>query len=118
MWCGVAKFSYHPIHPIYLILSSFPTVCSSNPSSIVQRLCVLLDGSLKRSRVRANDLADLLAVLEQDEGGHGAHGELLGDIGQLVDVDLVEAGVGVGVGEPVGCRLLVDVWEDMEGYGE
>jgi hypothetical protein len=63
---------------------------------------VLLDSGLKSNRVGANDLADLLAVLEQQESGHGADGLLLGDLGDLVDVDLVEAGVGVVVGEPAG----------------
>jgi hypothetical protein len=61
---------------------------------------VLLDSGLKSDRVGANDLADLLAVLEEQESGHGAHALLLGDLGDLVDVDLVEAGVGVVVGEP------------------
>jgi hypothetical protein len=63
---------------------------------------VLLNSGLKSNRVGANDLADLLAVLEEQESGHGADGLLLGDLGDLVDVDLVEAGVGVVVGEPVG----------------
>jgi hypothetical protein len=66
---------------------------------------VLLDSGLKSNRVGANDLADLLAVLEQQESGHGADGLLLRDLGDLVDVDLVEAGVGVVVGEPVGCSV-------------
>jgi hypothetical protein len=76
-----------------------------NPStnlSIQKNSSVLLDSGLKSNRVGANDLADLLAVLEQQESGHGADGLLLGDLGDLVDVDLVEAGVGVVVGEPVG----------------
>ena len=60
-----------------------------------------LDGGLESDGVGADDLADLLAVLEEEEGGHGAHALLLGDVGDLVNVDLVEAGVGVVVGEPV-----------------
>jgi hypothetical protein len=59
-----------------------------------------LDSSLEGLGVRADDLADLLLVLEEQEGGHGADAELLGDVGDLVDVDLVEARIGVGVGEP------------------
>jgi hypothetical protein len=75
-------------------------------SSFFRRnLSVLLNSGLKSNRVGANDLADLLAVLEQQESGHGADGLLLRDLGDLVDVDLVEAGVGVIVGEPVGCSV-------------
>lgn len=61
---------------------------------------MLLDSGLESLGVRANDLADLLAVLEEQEGGHGADAELLRDIWDFVYVELVEAGVGVGVGEP------------------
>jgi len=60
---------------------------------------VLLDGSLEGGRVGADDLADLLAVLEDEEGGHGADRVLLGGLGDLVDVDLEEARVGVVVRE-------------------
>lgn len=62
----------------------------------------LLNSSLKSDRIGTNDLLDLLAVLEEQESGHGADGVLLSDLGDLVDIDLVEAGVGVVVGEPVG----------------
>jgi hypothetical protein len=67
----------------------------------VDPLAVILDGSLERRGVGADDLADLLAVLEEEESGHGADGELLGDVRDLVDVELVESRVGVGVGEPL-----------------
>lgn len=67
---------------------------------------VSLDGGLESDGVGADDLADLLAVLEEQEGGHGAHAVLLGDLGDLVDVDLVEAGVGVVVGEPAERELV------------
>ena len=60
-----------------------------------------LNSGLESDGVGADDLADLLAVLVEEESGHGAHALLLGDFGDLVDVDLVEAGVGVVVGEPV-----------------
>lgn len=67
-----------------------------------RRLSVVsLDSGLESDGVGADDLADLLAVLVEEESGHGAHALLLGDLGDLVDVDLVEAGVGVVVGEPV-----------------
>jgi hypothetical protein len=68
---------------------------------------VLLDGGLEGGRVGADDLADLLAVLEDEESRHGADGVLLGGLRNLVDVDLVEACVGVVVGEPVGVVLVV-----------
>lgn len=68
-----------------------------------------LDSGLKSDGVGADDLADLLAVLVEKESGHGAHALLLGDLGDLVDVDLVEAGVGVVVGEPVGRGVLISV---------
>lgn len=70
------------------------------------RLSVSLDSGLEGNGVGADDLADLLAVLVEEEGGHGAHALLLGDFGDLVDVDLVEAGVGVVVGEPVVEELV------------
>lgn len=69
-------------------------------------LHVLLDGGLKGDGVGADDLANLLAVLEEHEGGHGADGELLRHLGNLVDVELVEAGVGVLVGEPVEKSIV------------
>lgn len=53
-------------------------------------LFVLLDGSLDGRRVGTNDLGDLLAVLEEEESWHGADTQLLRDIGELVNVDLVE----------------------------
>ena len=42
---------------------------------------------------------ELLAVLEEKESGHGTDTELGSNLGQLVDVDLVELGVGVLVAE-------------------
>ena len=66
-----------------------------------------LDSGFESDGVGADDLADLLAVLEEEESGHGAHAVLLGDLGDLVDVDLVEAGVGVGVGEPGKRSVLL-----------
>lgn len=72
---------------------------------LLTTLCVLLDGSLERLWVGTDNGLDwLLAVtLEEEEGWHGADRELLCDLWDLVDVDLVEADVGVCVGEPVQC---------------
>ena len=58
-------------------------------------LVVLLDASLDRLRVRAYDLANLLAVLEEYKGGHGTDTEFLGNVGDLVNIELVEACLGV-----------------------
>lgn len=60
---------------------------------------MLLDGSLQRGRVGADNLFDLLAALEEHEGGHGTHAQVGGHIAQLVDIDLVELGVGVLLAE-------------------
>jgi hypothetical protein len=62
-------------------------------------LGVLLDAGLDGLGVCADNLTNLLAVLEEDEGGHGANTELLCNVGDLIDVELVEAGFGVLLGE-------------------
>lgn len=56
---------------------------------------MLLDSILNVRRRRTHDLVHLLAVLVVDKGGHGAHAQLLRDVGDLVNVDLVERNVGV-----------------------
>lgn len=61
---------------------------------------VVLDSGLESLGVGANDLGDLLAVLEEEEGGHGADAEFLCDVGDLVNVELEEARVGVCAGHP------------------
>jgi hypothetical protein len=69
-------------------------------------LHVLLDGSLEGRRVGTNNGSDLLSVLEEHESGHGADAQLLGDLGKLVDVNLVEASAGVCGGHPVEGRAI------------
>ena len=91
----------HPAH-----LQDIPLFISccwvGNSKGEARRLsAVSLDSGLESNGVGADDLADLLAVLVEEESGHGAHALLLGDLRDLVDVDLVEAGVGVVLGEPV-----------------
>lgn len=56
---------------------------------------------LEARGVGANDLARLLLVDKGEEGGHGADGLLLGDLGDGVDVNLgkVDAGELGVVGE-------------------
>lgn len=64
---------------------------------------MLLDGGLEGLGVGAYDLGNLVAVLEEEEGGHGADAELLRYVGHLVDIELVKARLGVGVGESGDC---------------
>jgi len=73
-------------------------------SLIMERRClhVLLDGGLEGRGVGTDNGGDLLAVLEEHEGRHGTDAQLLGDLGKLVDVNLVETGAGVCGGHPVG----------------
>lgn len=59
-----------------------------------------MNSGQQRLRVRANDLLDLLLIFEDQEGRHGADAELLGNIGNLVDVELDEVGAGELLGEP------------------
>lgn len=67
-----------------------------------RNLCidVGLDSGLESLRVGTDDLGDLVTVLEEKEGRHGADAEFLCNIGDLVDVELEEARVGVCAGEP------------------
>jgi len=57
----------------------------------------LLDGSLECFGIGADDLADPFVILVQQECWHGANAEVLGHVGNLVDVELVEPGCGVRV---------------------
>ena len=59
----------------------------------------LLDGSLELRSIGSYDGGSLLPILVDDKGRHGADLQVLGQVRQLVDVDLVEACIGVHVGE-------------------
>lgn len=62
-------------------------------------LCsVLLDEGLELV-AGADDLLELLAVLEEEEGGDGGDAVLSREVAGLVDVDLEEDDVGVLLGE-------------------
>lgn len=66
----------------------------------------------QRGGVGAHELVDAVAVLVEDEGGHGADAELLSEFGEVVDVELakVDLVLELGVlGPPVGLTksLLV-----------
>lgn len=75
---------------------------------------MLLNAGLDGLGVCADDLTNLLAVLEEDKGGHGADAEFLGDVGDLVNIELVEARLGVLLGEPEG---LSDVLVEQDQGG-
>ena len=71
-----------------------------------------LDGSKQRLRVGADNLVDLLAVLEDEEGGHGADSELLGYVGDLIDVELDKVCASVLLREPVCLLVFVMDWRE------
>lgn len=68
---------------------------------------MLFNGRLDSLRVCADNLADDVAVLDKFEGGHSADAELLGNIGNLVDINLVELNV----------RILLGVLLDLRSNG-
>lgn len=81
----------------------------------------LLDSGLKGIGVSTNNLLDLLSILEDHECGHGSNTELLGDIWDLIDVNLDEVGASVGVGESVttvSSLLPSEMGTDMKGREE
>ena len=52
-------------------------------------LSIVLPQRLQQNRrVRPNHLVDLVAVLVEEKGGHGADAQLLAQLGQLVHVKL------------------------------
>lgn len=77
---------------------------------------MLLDSSLDSRWGSTNNLIDLLAVLEENESWHGANTELSSNVGESVDVELVEANIGVLVG--VLCDLGSDHLARAAPFGE
>lgn len=75
-------------------------------SSSFLHLQGLLNGSLESRWVGTDNLTDLVAVLEEQESRHGANGQLLRDLWELIDVDFVEFGGGEFVGE------FADLWRN------
>lgn len=61
----------------------------------VGSLFVVLDSSLQSRRVHADNLRDLLSILEEQECRHGADTEFLRHVGALVNVKLHKVDVGV-----------------------
>lgn len=80
----------------------------------MRNLCVDvgLDGGLEGLGVGTDDLSDLVTVLEEQEGRHGTDAELLSNVGDLVDIELVEAGIGICAGEPrIGLAAIeAEAW--------
>ena len=78
------------------------------PPTVPSRPCLLsglggvvgADGRFEGFGIGADHLGDLLAVAEEEEGGHGLDAQVLRDVFDLVDVDLVERGFGELVREP------------------
>lgn len=68
-----------------LSFSSKPRLLRLDP--IVKLLHCRFEGLF----IGAYNLADLLAVLKEQEGRHGAHAELVSHVWDIVDVELVEA---------------------------
>lgn len=56
---------------------------------------MLLDELEESAGVSADELVGSLAVLEDKEGRHGADVELLGDFGDLLNVELDEVNLAV-----------------------
>lgn len=74
-------------------------VISQNPDEPTRLSNQRLDTSLEGGRVGTDDVLDLFAALEQNESGHGTDAQLGRDVAQLVDVDLIELGLAVGIAE-------------------
>ena len=93
---------------LYFIFWSCPS-----PSLCGSRLG---DHLLEGGRVGANNLASLLLVDKGEEGGHGADGLLLGDLGDGVDVNLGKVDTGeLGVVGESG-RLAGDSNQNVGGW--
>jgi hypothetical protein len=78
--------------------SHFPHKCNH---LFLFRINRILDGRQQRLRIRPHNLLNLLLVLEDQEGRHGADTELLRDIRNFIDVELDEVGTGEFFGEPL-----------------
>lgn len=69
----------------------------TNPLSSTIAWGMLHNNRLNGGLVRSNNLLDLLAILEEYKCWHSSHFQLRGNLGMLVDIDFVEACVGVGL---------------------
>jgi hypothetical protein len=77
----------------------------------------ILNSRQQRLRIRTHNLLNLLLVLEDQEGRHGADTELLRDIGDFIDVELDEVGTGEFFGEPLSdiVSIYLQIKRDWEG---
>lgn len=69
-----------------------------------------LDAGLNGRGVSPDNFVIFLALFEVNYGRHSANTELLGDVGDLVDVDLVEFGLGVILAEFFDFRRYRFAW--------
>jgi hypothetical protein len=65
----------------------------------------LLDSIANLLLVGPDDLLDLLAILEEEEGGHRPDAELLREVRRIVDVELVERSLLVFGGKAEGTLM-------------
>lgn len=88
--------------PEIKLFSQCKTLSKTPPCTIKRLLSSDLgDGSTDSRGVGATDGVDQLAVLVEEEGGHSRDTVVSGDVGEVVDVDLVELDVVVGLAELV-----------------
>lgn len=69
----------------------------------IRCLVVLLEESLELVDISANELVNLLAILEKVEGGHGGNAKLGGHVAGLIDINLEALDVGELLGK--GLKL-------------
>lgn len=72
-----------------------PFSCHELPSQLLQSI-------QQGRRVGADNVPNLVTVLEEQESGHSAHSQVLAQLGELVDINLdeVDAVLELGV---IGC---------------
>lgn len=95
-----------------------------NPPCTIKHLLSshLSDSSTDSRGVGTTDDLDLLAVKEEEEGRHSGDAVLSGDIGEFIDVDLVELDVLVGLAELLngggdGLARTTPVGEEVDNNG-
>lgn len=72
-----------------------PNYQNTTRSAKTRLILVLSDSRLNGRRRSTHDLINLLAISEEGKSRHGAHTEFLRNIWKLIDVEFVEADIGV-----------------------
>lgn len=67
------------------------------------------NGRFQLLRVRTHNFGELLAVFEEDEGGHCTDAEFLGYVGDFVDIDFVETDVEKFLRETGDLGLVISL---------